>query len=151
LPHGTRTLTIEFDFIDHVLAMRTWDGDRRTLPLAPDSVANLYREVMRALDALGVPVKIWPVAVELPVPVRLGADTDHHSYDPVFARRLWRILTQIERVFNDARSRFVGKVSPVNFFWCAFDLAMTRFSGSQRRRATVPPSCAKRIRIRRPI
>jgi hypothetical protein len=129
LPHSGRTFTIEFDFIDHVLVVRTSDGDRRTLPLAPQPVRDFYRELMRTLQEMSLGVKIWPVAVELPVPIRLDADTEHHSYDPVYANRFWRVLLQVEPVFSASRGSFVGKCSPVHFFWGSFDLAVTRFSG----------------------
>jgi hypothetical protein len=92
LHYGDRSLTIDFDFIDHALVIRTSDGDRRTLPLEPQSVAAFYRNVLRTLEEMSLPVRIWPVAVEVPVPSRLDTDTEHHSYDPVFANRVWRIL-----------------------------------------------------------
>jgi hypothetical protein len=120
---------IEFDFIDHVLVVQASDGERRTLPLAPQSVRDFYRDLMRTLQEMSLPVTIWPVAVELPAPIRLDTDTEHHSYDPVFANRVWRILLQVEGVFSASRCSFVGKCSPVHFFWGAFDLAVTRFSG----------------------
>jgi len=129
LAHGQRSFTIEFDFIDHVLVVHASDGERRTLPLAPQSVRDFYRDLMRTLQEMSLPVTIWPVAVELPAPIRLDTDTEHHSYDPVFANRVWRILLQVERVFSASRCSFVGKCSPVHFFWGAFDLAVTRFSG----------------------
>ena len=129
LPHGARSFSIEFDFIDHQLLIRAADGAARTLPLAPQSVADFYREVMATLRDMGLPVKIWPMAVEIPSPIRLDEDTVHHSYDPVWANRVWRILVQVERVFTAARCPFVGKASPAHFFWGGFDLALTRFSG----------------------
>jgi hypothetical protein len=129
LPHGARTFTMEFDFVDHVLLIRTTDGDRRTLKLEPRSVADFYRDVMATLSAMSLPVKIWPVPVEIPAPIPFEKDTQHHSYDPVFANRFWRILVQVERVFTRSRCPFVGKCSPVHFFWGSFDLAVTRFSG----------------------
>jgi hypothetical protein len=129
LAHTDRSFTIEFDFIDHVLVVHTSDGERRTLALAPRSVRDFYRDLMRMLQEMALPVKIWPMAVELPTPIRLDSDTEHHSYDPVFANRLWRILLQAERVFSASRCSFVGKCSPVHFFWGSFDLAVTRFSG----------------------
>jgi hypothetical protein len=129
LPHGTRAFALEFDFIEHVLAIRTADGVTRTIKLEPKTVADFYREVMATLTEMGLPVKIWPMAVELPVAFRLDQDTEHRSYDPVWANRHWRILTQIARVFTGTSCSFVGKCSPVHFFWGAFDLAVTRFSG----------------------
>jgi hypothetical protein len=129
LPHGDRTFTIEFDFIDHQLHICVTDGETRTLRLAPRSVADFYADVMRTLAAMGLPVRIWPVAVELPQPIRLDTDAQHASYEPEYANRLWRILVACERVMNAARCEFIGKASPVHFFWGAFDLAVTRFSG----------------------
>ncbi|MGH8124715.1 MAG: DUF5996 family protein [Rhodanobacteraceae bacterium] len=129
LPLGTRTFTIQFDFIDHQLLIRTSDGMTRTLTLRPCSVADFYRELLATLVAMRLPVKIHPMSTELPKPVRLDRDTQHHSYDPAYANRLCRILVQVDRVFTDSQCAFVGKCSPVNFFWGSFDLAVTRFSG----------------------
>ncbi len=99
------------------------------MKLEPRTVADTYREIMTMLSDMALPVKIWPVAVEVPDPVRLDADTVHHAYDPEYANRFWRILVQVDRVFTESRCRFVGKCSPVQFFWGSFDLAVTRFSG----------------------
>ena len=129
LKHGERTFTIEFDFVDHRLWILTSDGDERLLPLEPRSVADFYRDVMTTLNAMALPVHIWPVPVEIADPIPFEEDTVHHSYDPEYANRVWRILLQIESVFTGARSTFVGKCSPVHFFWGSFDLAVTRFSG----------------------
>ena len=129
LPHGDRAFTIAFDFIDHLLVIETCDGDRRQLPLQPRTVADFHREVMTLLGEMGLPVKIWPVPVEIPDPIRFGDDTVHHAYEPELANRFWRILIQVHRVFTDCRARFIGKCSPVQFFWGSFDLAVTRFSG----------------------
>ena len=97
--------------------------------LQPRSVADFYRELLATLDAMRLPVKIHPVSTELPEPIRLDRDTQHHSYDREYADRLRRILVQVDRVFTDSQCAFVGKSSPVNFFWGSFDLAVTRFSG----------------------
>ena len=129
LPHHDRTFTIEFDFIDHQLVIRTSDGERRTLPLESRSVASFYQDLMATLQAIGLPEKIWTMPVEIPAPIRFERDVVHHTYDPESANRLWRILLQVERVFAESRSRFVGKCSPIQFFWGSFDLAVTRFSG----------------------
>jgi hypothetical protein len=129
LPHGERTFAMRFDFVDHLLVIEASDGDRRTIPLAPRSVAEFYAEVMRTLDEMRLPVRIWSMPVELAEPIRFEEDTQHHAYDPEFANRLWRILVQAQRVFTASRSNFLGKCSPVHFFWGAFDLAVTRFSG----------------------
>ena len=129
LPHGDRSFSIAFDLVDHQLVIETADGDRRSVPLEPCSVAEFYRTVMAALQEMGLPVRIWPVPVEIPDPIPFERDTVHHSYDPEAANRLWRIILQVHRVFTDARAGFIGKCSPVHFFWGAFDLAVTRFSG----------------------
>jgi len=129
LPHGHRTFNIQFDFIEHQLLIRTSDGARRTLALRAQTVADFYREVMATLDGMGLPVKIWPMPVEVPSPIRFDQDTVHRSYDPVYANRCWRIFSQVARVLTVSQCGFVGKCSPVHFFWGAFDLAVTRFSG----------------------
>lgn len=129
LPHGNRTFTMEFDFIDHQLVIRASDGEARLVRLAPRSVADFYADVMATLTAMALPVTIWPMPVEIPGPIRFDKDDVHHSYDPVLANRCWRILSKVERVFTGSRCDFVGKCSPVHLFWGAFDLAVTRFSG----------------------
>ena len=129
LPYGHRSFAIEFDFIDHALVIRTSDGVVRSLPLGPRTVADVYRDLMETLRSIGLPVKIWPVAVEIPTPIRLDEDTAHHAYDPQYVQRFWRILVELERVLSDSRCAFLGKCSPVHFFWGSFDLAVTRFSG----------------------
>ena len=134
LPHGDRSFTIAFDFIDHQLVIQTADGDRRSLPLEPRSVAEFYRTVMATLTEMRLPVRVWPVPVEIPDPIPFEQDTVHHSYDPEAATRFWRILLQVHRVFTESRVDFVGKSSPSHFFWGSFDLAVTRFSGR-----TAPP------------
>jgi hypothetical protein len=129
LPYGDRMFTIEFDFVAHQLWIRANDGDTRSLPLAPRTVADFYREVMALLADMKLPVKIWPMAVEIPSPIRLDQDTQHHSYDPEAANRCWRVFVQVGRVLASTRCNFLGKCSPLNFFWGGFDLALTRFSG----------------------
>jgi hypothetical protein len=134
LPHGDRTFAMRFDFIDHVLVIEASDGARRTIPLAPRSVADFYAAVMQTLDEMHLPVRIWSMPVEIPDPIRFEQDTQHQAYDPEFANRFWRILVDVQRVFTSSRCAFLGKCSPVHFFWGAFDLAVTRFSGR-----TAPP------------
>ena len=129
LPHGERSFTVEFDFIGHQLVITSSDGTHRSLPLAPRSVAEFYGDVMTALTDMHLPVRIWPMPVEVPSPIRFTDDTVHASYDPVYVETFWRILVQCERIFSRARCSFVGKASPVHFFWGSFDLAVTRFSG----------------------
>ena len=129
LPHGDRSFNIAFDFIDHRIVIETSDGDRRVLPLAPRSVAQFYAELMTTLASMRLPVRIWSMPVEIPDPIPFEQDHGHHAYDPEYAHRLWRILVQVHQVFTERRSDFIGKCSPVHFFWGAFDLAVTRFSG----------------------
>ena len=129
LPHGDRSFTIGFDFVDHQLVIEASDGARRTLALAPRSVAAFYGEVMAALDEMGLPVRIWSTPVEIPSPIPFERDTVHQSYDPEQAHRFWRLLARVHRAFTESRLGFVGKSSPAHFFWGSFDLAVTRFSG----------------------
>ena len=129
IPYGSKQFEIDFDFVDHVLVVRCTDGAVRTLPLVPRSVADFYREVMAMLASLGIAVKIWPMPVEIPNPIRFTEDRTHASYDPKNVERLFQILVQTDGVFKEFRGRFRGKCSPVHFFWGAFDLAVTRFSG----------------------
>jgi hypothetical protein len=129
LPDGDRTFNIQFDFIDHKLLIRASDDETRTLALRPQTVADFYRELMAALDAMGLHVKVSPMPVEIPSPIRFDLDTVHRSYNPAHANRCWRIFSQVARVFTMSRCEFIGKCSPVHFFWGSFDLAVTRFSG----------------------
>jgi hypothetical protein len=129
MPYETRAFEMEFDFIEHQLVVRCSDGTQSRVALVPRSVAEFYREVMRALDALGLKVKIWTTPVEIPDPIPFEKDEVHASYDAEYANRFWRLLVQASRVFEEFRARFTGKSSPVHFFWGSFDLAVTRFSG----------------------
>jgi hypothetical protein len=129
LPYQARSFSIEFDFLDHQLVIRTSDNDTRRLALQPQPVAGFYRDLMATLREMSLPVKIWPMPVEIPAPIRFEDDTQHRSYDPAFAQRFWQILVRIARVFGACRCQFIGKCSPVHFFWGSFDLAVTRFSG----------------------
>ena len=129
LPHGARSFSILFDFIEHQLVIAAADGDARTMPLRPMTVAGFYRDVMTTLEQMRLPVGIWPMPVEIASPIRFDEDTVHHSYDPVYANCVWRILLRVARVLTESRCSFVGKTSPAHFFWGSFDLALTRFSG----------------------
>jgi hypothetical protein len=136
IPDGTRNFEIEFDFIDHALRISTSDGAHREFALAGHSVASFYRRVMAELGGLGIAIAIDEMPNELPDPIRFSEDTQHASYDADAVRRLHRILVNADRVFKQFRTGFLGKVSPVHFFWGSFDLAVTRFSG---RRAPLHP------------
>jgi hypothetical protein len=129
MPYGDRVFEIEFDFIDHKLRIKCNDGALSTLALRPQSVADFYKEVMTTLGGLDIDVKIWPMPVEIPNPIRLDEDHVHKSYDAEYVNRWWRALVSIDEVFKQFRSRFIGKVSPVHFWWGSFDHAVTRFSG----------------------
>lgn len=129
IPHDTRAFQLDFDFIDHQLVLRTSDGQTRSLALRPRSVADLYRELMARLQELNLGVRIFSRPNELEDATPFTEDDAHASYDADAAHRCWRVLVQAERVFTEFRARFLGKCSPVHFFWGAFDLAVTRFSG----------------------
>jgi hypothetical protein len=137
MPYRGLTFQIDFDFIDHVLRIGTSDGRRDDIALTPRSVADFYAEIMGRLRALGLEVRIWPVPIEIADPIRFDQDRVHGAYDGVQVNRFWQALAEIDQVFAAFRGRFVGKASPVHFFWGSFDHAVTRFSG---RRAPPPPS-----------
>ncbi len=131
MPFGSRAFQIDLDFIDHKLDIWTSDGGSRTVPLRPMSVAAFYRAFFRALDELGIDVRINTTPNELVDPIPFDRDEVHAAYDPEYANRFWRAMVQTERVFQQFRSRFGGKVSPIHFFWGSFDLAVTRFSNER--------------------
>jgi hypothetical protein len=135
MPDGPgRGFQIDFDFQAHQLEIATTDGRRRVATLEPRSVADFYAEVVGRLDELGLATPIWQMPVEIEDAIPFPDDHDHASYDPDAVNRFWRSLVESDRVLRDFRSRFLGKASPVHFFWGAFDLAVTRFSGR-----TAPP------------
>jgi hypothetical protein len=129
IPYAKGAFEIQFDFVAHALEITTSVGESRTFRLIPRTVAAFYAELMSALRSLGIDVKVWPMPVEVPRPVRFNLDESHASYDSEYAHRFWQILVSVDKVFWEFRSRFIGKVSPVHFFWGSFDLAVTRFSG----------------------
>jgi hypothetical protein len=129
IPYGTRTFEIAFDFLAHELRIRTGDGTMESLQLAPRPVADFYQEVLGRLGALGIDVRIRTMPCEIPDAIPFEADREHASYDAGQATRFWQVLVQADRVLKEFRSRFIGKASPVHFFWGSFDLAVTRFSG----------------------
>ena len=134
IPWGAEVFEVEFDFVSHKLGIRTSWGDERSLPLEPQSVADFYARTMALLRELGIRVTVHELPSELPNPIRFSEDRRHATYDPVAAHRFWRVLLQEQRLFQLFRTAFLGKVSPVHFFWGSFDLAVTRFSGR-----TAPP------------
>jgi hypothetical protein len=129
IPYGGGNFEVQFDFIHHQLVIRTSSDSILSMALAPRSVADFYREFMAALASLGIAVKIWKMPVEIPDPIPFNEDTKHASYDAEYANRFWRALACCEAVFTEFRAGFIGKASPVHFFWGSFDLAVTRFSG----------------------
>jgi Family of unknown function (DUF5996) len=145
---GGQGLEIEFDFLDHRLELWTSEGKRSQVDLAPQSVADFYASTLAALSELGVSVPIYPHPVEIPNTVAFPDDTLPRPYDPEAARRFWQALLQASRVMTVFRARYLGKVSPVHFFWGAIDLAVSRFSG---RPAPVHPggvpNCPDRVQV----
>ena len=141
IPYGLGSFDAEFDFIDHELVMRASDGAVERIALSGQDVADFYQQVMEGLKHLGMPVAITELPQEVPDPIPFPEDRQHHTYDPVYARRFWEILSRIDIVMKRHRARFWGKTSPVHFFWGSFDLATTRFSG----RPAMPPAGAGTI------
>jgi hypothetical protein len=134
MPYEGRTLDVTFDFVEHRLIIETSDGRVESFALAPIAVADFYAEFMQRLRRLGIDVHIWTMPVEIENAIPFERDRSHAQYDPLYARKFWLALVQADRVMNEFRTRFIGKVSPVHFFWGSFDLAVTRFSGR-----TAPP------------
>ena len=141
IPYGERTFEVDFDFLAHQLDIRTCEGDTRSLPLGPRTVADFYRETMRLLGELDIDVRIFERPVEVPDPIPFTRDTAHCAYDRDAVRRFFEVLRRVDVVFKEFRGRFIGKSSPVHFFWGSFDLAVTRFSG----RPAAPRADADRI------
>ena len=129
IPHAARLFEMEFDFIDHQLAIRTNRGESRHVPLYARSVADFYGELLEVLRAIEIEVEIWPVPVEVPDPIAFPEDAIHAAYDPEAVSRFHRILLSVDTLLKGFRGEFLGKASPVHFFWGSFDLAVTRFSG----------------------
>jgi hypothetical protein len=129
IPFNSGIFEVEFDFIAHTLNLDTSWGDSKSLALRPQTVADFYAEFMAALHGLGIETKIWTTPVEVPDPIPFEKDTQHRSYDAEYANRFWQILVFCDTVFKEFRARFMGKDSPVHFFWGSFDHCVTRFSG----------------------
>ncbi len=145
IPYGQRIFEIHFDFVEHKLVIQMNDGITRSIPLVPRSVADFYQEFMATLRSLDLEVKIWKLPVEIPNPVVFDQDRVHSSYDPEYARRFWRILVSTDEVFKTFSTRFLGKASPVHFFWGAMDLAVTRFSGRRAPERNDPDPVLRKI------
>jgi hypothetical protein len=129
IPYRDNAFEMQFDFLNHRLEVRTASGEDRAIALKPKSVAAFYRELFTTLRTLGIEIQINTKPQEVPDPIPFDQDETHSSYDPEYANRLWRILLSTEQVFQEFRAKFIGKCSPVHFFWGSFDLACTRFSG----------------------
>lgn len=129
IPYGARAFQIDFDFLDHRLSVQSSDGGKATLALEAQSVAAFYRRLMQEMERLELQVHIYGVPNEVAEAIPFDQDETHGAYDPEYANRFWRALLQASRVLNEFRARFIGKCSPVHFFWGAPDLAVTRFSG----------------------
>src|SRR5262249_7369236 len=129
IPVGSEILELEFDFISHRLVVRTSRGDERTLPLVPQTVADFHRNVIDLLNGIGIAVVINQMPNEVANPISFSQDRTHAAYDAAAAHRFWRALIQVDRVLKLFRTGFLGKTSPVHFFWGSFDFAVTRFSG----------------------
>jgi hypothetical protein len=136
IPYGGEYFQIDFDFIDHRLILQTSKGEIETVRLGPRTVADFYVDIMSRLRQLGLETRIWTMPVEIPDAIPFERDHTHASYDPEYVHRFWRILLQADRILSRFRSQFLGKVSPVHFFWGSFDLAVTRFSGRAAARLT---------------
>jgi hypothetical protein len=136
MPYRDLVIEIEFDFISHQLVLRKSDGNSASIALVPKSVADFYTELFAMLRAQGIDIKIWKMPVEIADPIPFDEDHTHASYDRGAVQKFWRILASTSGVFHDFRALFIGKSSPVHFFWGSFDLALTRFSG---RRAPAKP------------
>ena len=145
IPYGNHHFDMEFDFLANQLIVRTSDSRSAAVALAPRSVADFYKALMAALQSLGIEVKIWKMPVEVAEPILFDQDAVHNAYDADAVWRLWRILLSVDAVFNLFRSRFVGKSSPVHFFWGSFDLAVTRFSGRRAPERSDPDPVLRKI------
>ncbi len=147
IPNGSNTFQIDFDFFTHEMLVQTDKGEARAIALKPRTVAEFYRETMDSLKSLGIQVAIWTKPVEVEERIPFEQDTKNSAYDAEYAHRCWKILANSTRVMNQFRSDFIGKVSPVHFFWGAFDLAVTRFSGRRAPKHGPAPNLAQFVAI----
>ena len=148
IPYGEQTFAVDFDFVDHTLWVRTSAGATRGIALVARSVADFFAEYMAVLRALGLDIRLLPSPVEVQTAIPFAEDREHAAYDPDAARRCWQILVQSDRVLKRFRGRFLGKASPVHFFWGSFDLAATRFSGRRApRHGGGAPNCPDYVMV----
>jgi hypothetical protein len=147
MPYKSSIFQIDLDFLAHEMQIVKDNGEIRSIKLRPISVAEFYQETMTALNSLGIEVNIWTTPVEIPDRTPFEQDTKHNSYDREYAQRFWKVLVQVDRVLKQFRSRFIGKVSPVHFFWGAFDIAVTRFSGRTAPKHPGVPNVARSVMV----
>lgn len=148
MPHGERTFAVDFDFVDHSLAVRCSDGASRVMALTPRSVAQFHEDYTALLRSLDLQVAIMPRPVEIATAIPFADDREHASYDPDAVHCWWQLLVQADRVLKAFRAEFVGKASPVHFFWGSFDLAVTRFSGREApRHPGAAPNCPDYVMV----
>lgn len=147
MPFNSMYCQIDFDFIDHEMHIITDNGNSRSIELKPRTVADFYITTIEALSSLGIKAAIWTTPVEVPERIPFEQDNTHSSYNPEYAHRHWRVLVQADRIMKEFRSRFIGKVSPVHFFWGAFDLAVTRFSGRRAPEHPGVPNVARSVMV----
>lgn len=145
MPYNGEVFQIDLDFIDHVMRISKESGDSRTIELKPMAVADFYRATMDALRSLGVEVSIWTTPVEVAERIPFEQDGKHASYDREYANRFWRVLVQAERIMEEFRSRFIGKDSPVQFYWGGADMAVSRFSGRTAPKHPQVPNVARYV------
>ena len=147
MPFNSMYCQIDLDFIDHKMRIITDNGTSRSIELKPWTVADFYNSTMEALNSLGIKATIWTTPVEVQERIPFEQDNTHSAYNPEYAQRHWRVLAQADRVMKEFRSRFIGKVSPVHFFWGAFDLAVTRFSGRRAPEHPGVPNVARSVMV----
>lgn len=147
IPYGSRTFEIIFDFFDQKMRIETSDGKRKLIPLQSRTVAEFYLETMSALESLGINVSIWTKPVEVEERIPFEQDQKHFVYDLDYSLRWWKIQMQVDRVMKIFRSRFTGKCSPIHFFWGAFDIAVTRFSGRKAPKHPGAPNVGRFVMI----
>lgn len=147
IPYADQVFQMDFDLIDHVMNIVTEDGESRSIRLKPRTVADFYHETMYALRSLGIEVLIWTTPVEMPERIPFELDTKHSAYDRDYAEKFWKVLVQADRVMQMFRSRFIGKNSPVHFFWGGFDIAVSRFSGRRAPEHEPTPDLAHHVTL----
>lgn len=147
MPFGSSYCQIDFDFINQNILFMTDNGDSRSIALKLQSVSDFCRATREALNSLNITAPIWTTPVEVPERIPFEQDNSHSAYNPEYAHRHWKVLVQVDRVVKIFRSRFIGKVRPVHFFWGAFDMAVTRFSGGRAPEHPGVPNASRRVMV----